>query len=113
MNKFIIALISISIAATSSCSFIKNGKIDTVKAEKAAEQKPKRERPAIKKPTVGDKVVARWAPQRWAEGRVDGINESRSEAMPIPARATSRYRTSSRCLKPATLLRWRRVTTHS
>ena len=71
MNKFIIALISISIAATSSCSFIKNGKIDTVKAEKAAEQKPKRERPAIKKPTVGDKVVARWAPQRWAEGRVD------------------------------------------
>jgi hypothetical protein len=79
MNKFIIAIISISIGLTSACSLLP-GKIETIRAEDTGGQKPKKERPAIKKPVVGDAVVARWGPALWAEGRVASFNDSGSEA---------------------------------
>jgi hypothetical protein len=79
MNKLFIAIISISIAATSACSVI-DRTMKTVKAEKATEQKPKTEKRAIRKAVVGDSVVARMGPGNWIEGRVRSLNSNGSEA---------------------------------
>jgi len=73
MQKLIIAIISMALA-TASCSVIKNGRLDSVKAEKLPEQKTKTARPPLTKAAIGDLVVARWGPHHWAEGRVGSIN---------------------------------------
>lgn len=72
MKTAIIALFSLTIFA-SSCSLLKNARVETVKAEKNTEETNKTEKIEIKKPTVGEKVVARWGPITWAEGKVESI----------------------------------------
>ena len=79
MNRLIIAIITISIAATSSCSIFNNA-VKTVRAEETSEKKPTAEKRPERKPSAGDQVVARWGPGHWAEGRVDGLNSNNTEA---------------------------------
>lgn len=80
MNKIIIAIIFASIAATTSCSILRNTKVDAAKSEKDKPVKTDTARPELKKPSIGDAVVARWGPALFAAGRVESIDNDKKEA---------------------------------
>jgi hypothetical protein len=80
MKNIIIAIILASVAATASCSILKDTKVDAARTDKPDQIKTEKVRPEIKKPSVGDAVVARWGPALFAAGRVDSIDNERKEA---------------------------------